>query len=142
MLFLVASRSVFTPVTSPPSLFTSSELALVANCAFTFDPNSLSFLPYVIAANLFCLRAARSEEHTSELQSHLNLVCRLLLEKKKETKPSVALHTHKLADNHNQHPTSSPATLGTQDRPRTATSATVQRTSRDHITDTTSMVRD
>src|SRR5260370_27390520 len=28
----------------------------------------------------------RSEEHTSELQSHLNLVCRLLLEKKKEKK--------------------------------------------------------
>src|SRR5260370_16008518 len=27
--------------------------------------------------------AQRSEEHTSELQSHLNLVCRLLLEKKK-----------------------------------------------------------
>src|SRR5260370_10695539 len=29
-------------------------------------------------------RRRRSEEHTSELQSHLNLVCRLLLEKKKE----------------------------------------------------------
>src|SRR5260370_29849902 len=29
----------------------------------------------------------RSEEHTSELQSHLNLVCRLLLEKKK-TRPN------------------------------------------------------
>src|SRR5260370_4419066 len=28
-------------------------------------------------------RQERSEEHTSELQSHLNLVCRLLLEKKK-----------------------------------------------------------
>src|SRR5438477_5739706 len=28
-------------------------------------------------------RAVRSEEHTSELQSHVNLVCRLLLEKKK-----------------------------------------------------------
>src|SRR5260370_24841362 len=28
---------------------------------------------------------SRSEEHTSELQSHLNLVCRLLLEKKKST---------------------------------------------------------
>src|SRR5438477_1526819 len=27
---------------------------------------------------------ARSEEHTSELQSHVNLVCRLLLEKKKQ----------------------------------------------------------
>src|SRR2546422_2373776 len=33
-----------------------------------------------------CLRssAARSEEHTSELQSRLHLVCRLLLEKKKK----------------------------------------------------------
>src|SRR5260370_32676837 len=29
------------------------------------------------------LSPMRSEEHTSELQSHLNLVCRLLLEKKK-----------------------------------------------------------
>src|SRR5260370_19303220 len=29
------------------------------------------------------LLVLRSEEHTSELQSHLNLVCRLLLEKKK-----------------------------------------------------------
>src|SRR4051812_49843287 len=28
--------------------------------------------------------ACRSEEHTSELQSHVNLVCRLLLEKKKK----------------------------------------------------------
>src|SRR4029434_6837989 len=31
----------------------------------------------------------RSEEHTSELQSHLNLVCRLLLEKK-----TITTHTH------------------------------------------------
>src|SRR2546427_4960391 len=30
-------------------------------------------------------RASRSEEHTSELQSQSNLVCRLLLEKKKKT---------------------------------------------------------
>src|SRR2546422_6657285 len=29
----------------------------------------------------------RSEEHTSELQSRLHLVCRLLLEKKKQNKP-------------------------------------------------------
>src|SRR5207237_1758414 len=37
--------------------------------------------------NLVHLRfdlGGRSEEHTSELQSHLNLVCRLLLEKKKK----------------------------------------------------------
>src|SRR5438132_2570175 len=31
-------------------------------------------------------RARRSEEHTSELQSHSDLVCRLLLEKKKKKK--------------------------------------------------------
>src|SRR5690242_21146046 len=31
-------------------------------------------------------RPKRSEEHTSELQSHVNLVCRLLLEKKKKKK--------------------------------------------------------
>src|SRR5690242_21481130 len=30
-------------------------------------------------------RRKRSEEHTSELQSHVNLVCRLLLEKKNKT---------------------------------------------------------
>src|SRR5207237_10056115 len=35
----------------------------------------------------------RSEEHTSELQSHLNLVCRLLLEKKKQrARYSRAMH--------------------------------------------------
>src|SRR2546422_5970134 len=34
--------------------------------------------------------SARSEEHTSELQSRLHLVCRLLLEKKKEACSSVA----------------------------------------------------
>src|SRR5260370_25390225 len=33
--------------------------------------------------NTTVLNWTRSEEHTSELQSHLNLVCRLLLEKKK-----------------------------------------------------------
>src|SRR5260370_27147139 len=33
--------------------------------------------------SLAALLTLRSEEHTSELQSHLNLVCRLLLEKKK-----------------------------------------------------------
>src|SRR5215204_7472263 len=33
----------------------------------------------------FAPRVVRSEEHTSELQSHSDLVCRLLLEKKKNT---------------------------------------------------------
>src|SRR5260370_23816641 len=35
----------------------------------------------------------RSEEHTSELQSHLNLVCRLLLEKKKSVNRTTLSHT-------------------------------------------------
>src|SRR5260370_28449026 len=35
----------------------------------------------------------RSEEHTSELQSHLNLVCRLLLEKKKKNTPQAITPT-------------------------------------------------
>src|SRR5690348_18212316 len=35
---------------------------------------------------------ARSEEHTSELQSPVHLVCRLLLEKKKKTKQQILEH--------------------------------------------------
>src|SRR5437588_8101123 len=42
-------------------------------------------LGHELAANA-CSIANRSEEHTSELQSHSDLVCRLLLEKKKKTK--------------------------------------------------------
>src|SRR2546429_3762596 len=40
----------------------------------------------------------RSEEHTSELQSRLHLVCRLLLEKKKTTMPPSTVTYTKLAD--------------------------------------------
>src|SRR2546430_10158177 len=36
---------------------------------------------------------SRSEEHTSELQSQSNIVCRLLLEKKKEQPSTFASHT-------------------------------------------------
>src|SRR5947207_6790952 len=35
---------------------------------------------------------ARSEEHTSELQSHSDLVCRLLLEKKKHSQTSIRVY--------------------------------------------------
>src|SRR5438477_8902058 len=37
------------------------------------------------------VKARRSEEHTSELQSHVNLVCRLLLEKKKQNTKQLKL---------------------------------------------------
>src|SRR5438046_6186316 len=44
----------------------------------------------------------RSEEHTSELQSLTNLVCRLLLEKKKNKRPRNYKKTRRIADsNHN-----------------------------------------
>src|SRR3712207_8995329 len=39
---------------------------------------------------------ARSEEHTSELQSRQYLVCRLLLEKKKNTPHLLSTHLHEL----------------------------------------------
>src|SRR2546429_9877351 len=40
---------------------------------------------------LFAIAVGRSEEHTSELQSRLHLVCRLLLEKKKTSRKCCSL---------------------------------------------------
>src|SRR5690606_41027124 len=51
-----------------------------AGAAPPAEPSSVVSLPLGVAAGLL-----RSEEHTSELQSRENLVCRLLLEKKKKT---------------------------------------------------------
>src|SRR5438034_7913564 len=49
--------------------------------------------------------ASRSEEHTSELHSHSDLVCRLLLEKKKKNK-NQNLHVELICySNHNRRPT-------------------------------------
>src|SRR5690349_23067217 len=45
--------------------------------------------------------APRSEEHTSELQSRRDLVCRLLLEKKNNTCPLVIVH--ETPAHHNRH---------------------------------------
>src|SRR5438105_12708440 len=39
----------------------------------------------------------RSEEHTSELQSRVDLVCRLLLEKKKKTRQEAAIRQNQVA---------------------------------------------
>src|SRR5207248_11376229 len=44
-----------------------------------YDRNPQTYVP-----NIFFARPGRSEEHTSELQSPYDLVCRLLLEKKKQ----------------------------------------------------------
>src|SRR5256885_12168706 len=56
--------------------------------ALTFDLGDLSLAAlkvYEICVSGHYSSGPRSEEHTSELQSPCNLVCRLLLEKKKET---------------------------------------------------------
>src|SRR5260370_30262727 len=76
-------RSIATPsaaITSPSVLR-----------RFTAPPSTAAMWPLVFKRSLPTPLAPatpapvlrRSEEHTSELQSHLNLVCRLLLEKKK-----------------------------------------------------------
>src|SRR5690242_20952391 len=66
----------------------------------TGDPAGGGAVPSVwawwpAAPPLDCLPGlvARSEEHTSELQSHVNLVCRLLLEKKKKKQEAASLAT-------------------------------------------------
>src|SRR5690242_21511880 len=53
------------------------------------DLNPVRWVPPSCVLMLFTkvkVFSLRSEEHTSELQSHVNLVCRLLLEKKKKKK--------------------------------------------------------
>src|SRR4051812_49925605 len=68
-------RSTLFPYTT---LFRSSPLTIV----------SLASLPDHGMGDWLSVVWQRSEEHTSELQSHVNLVCRLLLEKKKQLKIS------------------------------------------------------
>src|SRR5690606_41110268 len=59
----------------------------LSSAAKPFSPSSLmptcfSTMFAICASNSFAFSISRSEEHTSELQSRENLVCRLLLEKK------------------------------------------------------------
>src|SRR5438477_3588004 len=51
-------------------------------------PSRRDFIKFIVAGSVAAKldEITRSEEHTSELQSHVNLVCRLLLEKKKKQK--------------------------------------------------------
>src|SRR2546429_5169815 len=83
-------RSTLFPYTT---LFRSSgvqhRLSLAAGCRMdTTDPD----LPGAVPPSAVHGRCRhRSEEHTSELQSRLHLVCRLLLEKKNKTIPHVVL---------------------------------------------------
>src|SRR5687768_17959941 len=53
-----------------------------------------TIVPLLPGTTMILAAAVRSEEHTSELQSRLHLVCRLLLEKKKTKKTDTYLTTH------------------------------------------------
>src|SRR5713101_3562056 len=71
-----------------PLLLWAGGARLVVEGEENVDPRR----PTIYASN----HQSRSEEHTSELQSHVNLVCRLLLEKKKKKKNK---QTHKKKKN-------------------------------------------
>src|SRR2546430_13476801 len=51
-----------------------------------------SAIPTLVVAEATARHLKRSEEHTSELQSQSNLVCRLLLEKKKKNTNTITIH--------------------------------------------------
>src|SRR2546422_4566320 len=78
-------RSTLFPYTT---LFRSKAKGAVEKVAKVFEAmfNRVGAGPAAPEKGL--LEGARSEEHTSELQSRLHLVCRLLLEKKKKKTPS------------------------------------------------------
>src|SRR5256885_9839876 len=84
-------RSTLFPYTT---LFRSLQAGFTLGCAASIQAappgtsssqacNVGSVDSYSAAVTLSCSGLQRSEEHTSELQSPCNLVCRLLLEKKK-----------------------------------------------------------
>src|SRR5260370_31424578 len=86
-------RSTLFPYTT---LFRSSVTMMPVPVSNTVPAGTLlAFRKYSTSvSNLRCsfetlVENLRSEEHTSELQSHLNLVCRLLLEKKKKKNEEV-----------------------------------------------------
>src|SRR3989454_2808998 len=65
-------------------VLSGADVVLVSQLAEVVDIVVPSKLVTAMGAGAMIV-AARSEEHTSELQSPCNLVCRLLLEKKKQT---------------------------------------------------------
>src|SRR2546422_8615087 len=79
---LITRVSFSTSVSSPPTC--SGRSVKARSSSSPLRASRCSSLLEVRSGELEDL-AFRSEEHTSELQSRLHLVCRLLLEKKKET---------------------------------------------------------
>src|SRR5262249_62155221 len=93
LIILRPPRSTLFPYTT---LFRSRRfllMALLASAADLFQFSKKHGITHIHGhscadvAHLLALTNLRSEEHTSELQSLTNLVCRLLLEKKKNKPP-------------------------------------------------------
>src|SRR5260370_17612291 len=82
-------RSAFSPVFCAASEPGAAPQAGIER-AFGPETNATNFRLTTLGSHL----GPRSEEHTSELQSHLNLVCRLLLEKKKQHKIITTIQPH------------------------------------------------
>src|SRR5690242_21349352 len=60
--------------------------------------NPINGIDHHLSIDMGGVNLVRSEEHTSELHSHVNLVCRLLLEKKKKNAPNT-VNTRKTEKN-------------------------------------------
>src|SRR2546427_4577947 len=89
-------RSTLFPYTT---LFRAGACGVRASCARCACRPAWPCLPWLSAAALPAMprgqtaaTCTRSEEHTSELQSQSNLVCRLLLEKKKKKQEQTVSH--------------------------------------------------
>src|SRR5260221_9618148 len=76
-------RSTLFPYTTLFRSFPTPERSSTVSLHDLVGVLQLVFASVAGAGALVALVMARSEEHTSELQSHSDLVCRLLLEKKK-----------------------------------------------------------
>src|SRR2546430_8816175 len=81
-----------------------------SRCArYTFGPTALldfGLKAFPVPNRSRSPRTSRSEEHTSELQSQSNLVCRLLLEKKKKTQNKKSLKQQPKHTEHKHYHTS------------------------------------
>src|SRR5438034_8071418 len=81
--FLPIVSTALSPSPSPRITRRGNASCKVENVLATTDGSRVSTLVTPVPSTS---RDVRSEEHTSELQSHSDLVCRLLLEKKKKKK--------------------------------------------------------
>src|SRR2546430_3500924 len=79
-----AGPRLLTPTPEKIRLLEKTGIYAVAVIPFTRDLSLMNPREFVKCILCDRLRVVRSEEHTSELQSQSNLVCRLLLEKKKK----------------------------------------------------------